>query len=270
MRIDFHIHLAIREQLTPAAEKFCDGFWEGRGDWDERVRDASALDALVEAEGLDYAVGLAEVSPITTGITSNDFVYERFGSCRKVFLFANLNPYFGRSLGDEVHRLADLGFRGLKLYPTYQHFYANDAALYPMYQACAERGWPVMVHTGSSIFTGAKIKYGDPIYLDDVVVDFPKLNVLAVHGGRGLWYERAAFLAQLHPNFYIEVAGLPPKNLPKYFPNLDKIGHKIVFGSDWPGVPGIRENMEEIAKLPLSSKNVDNILGLTAAKLLHL
>lgn len=270
MRIDFHVHIATREQLRPASAKFCDSFWEGLGDWNAFVQDAASIDAMIAAQGLDYAVGLPEVSPKTTGVTTNDFAFQRFRDSKKLILFANINPFFDADLPGEVHRLADLGFKGVKLYPTYQHFYANDAALYPMYAACAERGWPVMVHTGSSIFPGAKLKYGDPLFLDDVVVDFPKLNVLIVHGGRGLWYERAAFLTQLHPNMYLEVSGLPPKNLPKYFPNLERIGHKIVFGSDWPGVPGIRDNMEEIARLNLSSKTIDNILGLTAARLLNL
>lgn len=270
MRIDFHVHVAIREQLKPVSAEFCDSFWTERGDWNDKVRDAAAIDAMIEAEGCDYAVGLPEVSPKVTGVTTNDFVYERFKDSKRLILFANLNPYVDSDLPGEVHRLADLGFKGLKLYPTYQHFYANDASLYPMYAACAERGWPVMVHTGSSIFSGAKLKYGDPLFLDDVAVDFPKLNLLIVHGGRGLWYERAAFLAQLHPNLFLEVSGLPPKNLLKYFPNLEKIGHKVVFGSDWPGNPGIKGNMDEVAKLPLSQKTIDNILGLTAARLLGL
>lgn len=270
MRIDFHVHLAAREHLKPDPERFCDSFWTDRGDWGEKVRDAASVDALIESEGLDYAVGLAEVSPIATGVTSNEYVYETFKGAKRLIPFANLNPRVDWNLAAEVHRLAEMGFKGLKLYPTYQHFYANDAELYPMYAACAEHGWPVMVHTGSSIFTGAKIKYGDPLFLDDVAVDFPNLNILIVHGGRGLWYDRAAFLAQLHRNLFLEVSGLPPQNLLKYFPNMEKIGHKVVFGSDWPGNPGIRGNMEEVAKLPLSQETIDNILGLTAARLLGL
>lgn len=270
MRIDFHVHLAIREQLTPVPAAFCDGFWTGERDWNDIVAGGEAMDAYLESEGVDYAVGLAEVSPKVSGVTTNEFVLERFGSSKRLLLFANLNPHVDRNLAGEVRRLSKLGFRGIKLYPTYQHFYPNEAELYPMYEACREAGWPVMVHTGSSIFPGAKVKYGDPVHLDDIAVDFPGLNILLVHGGRGLWYDKAAFLAKLHGNVYIEVAGLPPRNLLKYFPDLERIGHKVVFGSDWPANPGIRSNMQEIAKLGLTAETVENILGNTAARLLGL
>lgn len=270
MRIDFHFHLAAREHMTPAALAFCDSFWTRRGDWNDILASSATVDAYIESEGLDYAVGLAEISPGVTGVTTNEYVLERYGDSKRLILFANVNPHVHDDPAALVHLLADRGFRGVKLYPTYQHFYPNDLALWPFYAACAERGWPVMVHTGSSIFPGAKIKYGDPVCLDDVVVDFPGLNMLIVHGGRGLWYDRAAFLAQLHPNLYLEVSGLPPQNLMNYFPNFARIGHKVIFGSDFPGNPGIRANMEAIARLPLTSETVDLILGGTAAKLLHL
>ena len=175
-----------------------------------------------------------------------------------------------RRLDAEIRRLAGLGFRGVKLYPTYQHFYANEARLYPLYAACQELGLPVMVHTGSSIFPGARIKFGDPVHLDDVAVDFPELNLLLVHGGRGFWYDRAEFLAQLHPNVYLEVSGLPPKNLASYFPNLERIHRKVVFGSDWPGNPGIRRNVEAVRALPLSAEAREAIVGGNAARILGL
>lgn len=268
MRIDFHVHLAIKEQLLPVPASFCDGFWPGPTGWNDIVRDAETLDAYLESQGVDYAVGLAESSPLATGVTTNQFVLERFGKAKRVILFAKLNPYTDRDLGGEVKRLAARGFRGIKLYPTYQHFFPNDRVLYPMYEACREVGWPVMVHTGSSIFPGAKIKYGDPVHLDDVAVDFPGLNILLVHGGRGFWYDRAAFLAKLHANIFIEVAGLPPQNLLKYFPDLPRLGDKVVFGSDWPANPGIRANMEAVNELGLTPETVEKILGGNAARLL--
>jgi len=127
-----------------------------------------------------------------------------------------------------------------------------------------------MIHTGSSIFKGSRLKYADPILLDDVAVDFPELKILMVHGGRGFWYDRAFFLAQLHKNFYLEISGLPPSKLLEYFPNLEKIADKVVFGSDWPGVPGVKKNMDEIRKLGIKEEIVDKILGLNARKILKI
>ncbi len=269
MIIDFHVHLAAREHLEPIAAEFCDSFWDGRGDWDALLR-PQAFDAYLEREGVDYAVGLPEISPRVTGVTTNEYVRERFGRCRRLILFANLNPWVTPRPDQEVRRLADQGFRGMKLYPTYQHFYPNARELYPLYAACQELGWPVMVHTGSSVFRGAKLKFGDPLFLDEVAVDFPDLTLLMVHGGRGFWYDRAAFLAGLHPNLYLEVSGLPPKKLLEYFPELERIHHKVVFGSDWPGNPGIRANVEAIRRLPLSEPAKRAILGENAARILGL
>ncbi len=269
MIIDFHVHLAARKHLTPAAEAFCDSFWQERGDWDALLT-PEGFDAYLAGEGVDLAVGLPEVSPLVTGVTTNEYVWERFCTASRLILFANLNPNVTHRLDREMNRLAELGFRGVKLYPTYQHFYPNEARLYPLYAVCQEQGLPVMVHTGSSVFRGAKIKYGDPVHLDDVAVDFPDLPLLLVHGGPGFWYDRAEFLAQIHPQVYVEVSGLPPKNLLRYFPELERIHRKVVFGSDWPGNPGIRRNVEEIRSLPLSEEAKKAILGGNAARVLGL
>ncbi len=269
MIIDFHVHLAAREHLRPDAAAYCDSFWNGRGDWNALLT-PERFDAYLEREGVDYAVGLAEVSPRVTGVTTNEYVLERFRGSRRLILFASINPWTTPRPDQEVRRLAGLGFRGLKLYPTYQHFFPNSADLYPLYAACAEVGWPVMVHTGTSVFPGAKLKFGDPLLLDEVAADFPELVLLMVHGGRGLWYERAEMLARIHPNLYLEVSGLPPRKLLEYFPNLERIHHKVVFGSDWPGNPGIRANVEAVRALPLSDGAKAAILGGNAARILGL
>lgn len=161
-----------------------------------------------------------------------------------------------------------MGFKGLKLYPTYQGFYADDSIVYPLYAKAQELGIPVMIHTGSSIFKGARLKYGDPLWLDDVAVDFPDLPLIQVHSGRGFWYGRAFFLARLHRNVHMEIAGLPPQKLLEYFPELDRNADKIVFGSDWPGLRSIAGNIKAIRSLPISEETKTKILGGNAERLL--
>ena len=129
---------------------------------------------------------------------------------------------------------------------------------------------PVMMHTGSSIFRGARLKYGDPLCLDDVCVDFPDLTVIMAHSGRGFWYDRAFFLSRLHRNLYMEISGLPPQRLLEYFPELERNADKIIFGSDWPGMPHVGRNIELIRKLPLREDTIDKILGGNAARILGL
>jgi hypothetical protein len=219
--------------------------------------------------GVDYAVALAEISPITTGVLSNEAVVELCQEVDCLIPFCSINPFLVADLAGELERyVTDLGFRGLKLYPTYHHFYANSSRMYPLYAKAQELGIPVMIHTGSSIFRGARLKYGDPLYMDDVAVDFPELTLLMVHSGRGFWYDRAYFLARLHANMYMEIAGLPPQKLLNYFPELERVADKVIFGSDWPGMPHIGRNIEIIRGLPLREETKEKILGGNAARIL--
>lgn len=185
--------------------------------------------------------------------------------------FASINPYVhNRPAAELEYWVKERGFKGVKLYPTYQYFYPNDQMMYPMYAKAEELGIPVMLHTGSSVFDGARLKYGNPIYIDDIAVDFPNLNILMVHSGRGLWYDQAFFLAKLHKNVYMEIAGLPPNRLLTYFPELERNANKIIFGSDWPGLSSIAQNIEVIRQLPIAAETKDKILGINATKILKI
>ena len=110
----------------------------------------------------------------------------------------------------------------------------------------------------------------DPIYIDDVAVDFPKLKLLQAHSGRPFWYEKAFSLSRLHENVYMEISGLPPQKLLTYFPELERIAHKIIYGSDWPGVPTFKENIEALQGLNINTEAKRMILGENAARLLKL
>jgi predicted TIM-barrel fold metal-dependent hydrolase len=244
---------------------------QGYEEYIARYSDPGAFEELLAAEGVDYACVLAELSPVTTGICTNEQVHDFCRGRTRLLPFCDINPNLFTDLGDELRRKAEVdGFRGVKLYPTYQHYYLNDPRMYPLYQAAQELGIPVLIHTGSSVFKGSRLKYGDPLHLDDVAVDFPRLNLVMAHSGRGFWYDRAFFLSKLHPNVYMELSGLPPAKLLTYFPELARNTDKVIFGSDWPGMPSIRRNMEAIAALPLPAQGVENILGGTAARLLGL
>ena len=271
--IDFHLHIGDPAQMKPWVITYFQNYGKGSGaeeviGKDGRM-DPSALVEMLRANGVDYAVILAELSPITTGIISNEQVAEFCKGRKELIPFANLNPYLSTRLGEKLERcIHELGMKGIKLYPTYQQFYPNDRMLYPLYSKAQEFRIPVMVHTGSSLFCGSRMKYGDPVLLDDIAVDFPELTLIQVHSGRGFWYEAAFFLAQLHPRIYMEIAGLPPQNLLKYFPELEKNADKILFGSDWPGVPGIGKNIATIRSLPIKEETKNKILGENAAKIL--
>lgn len=272
LRIDFHVHLGtyayhhpwVTDWMRLAHPDDYEGFLQ-------RYRDPGAFEELLAAERVDYACILAEMSHITTGLCTNEQVAEFCRGRDRLIPFCDLNPYFHTDLNAELRRKVESeGFRGVKLYPTYQHYYLNDPRIYPLYQAAQELGIPVLIHTGSSVFKGARIKFGDPLHLDDVANDFPELNLVMAHSGRGFWFDRAFFLSKLHRNLYMEISGLPPSKLLTYFPELGRNTDKVIFGSDWPGMPNIAANMEKVAGLGFPPEAVARILGGNAARLLGL
>ncbi|MFX0116333.1 MAG: amidohydrolase family protein [Candidatus Hodarchaeota archaeon] len=270
--IDFHVHtLGSEADWHPWVIEYGKGMNPSLRF--EDVTDSQGFWAYLSQQGVDMAVILAEDSPVTTtakqGTEINAFVAKMCENNPKMIPFCSVNPKTVARPARELQRLVEeLSFRGLKLYPTYQLYFPNDQEIYPLYAKAEELGIPVMLHTGSSIFRGARLKYGDPLYLDDVAVDFPDLKILQVHSGRGFWYDRAFFLAKLHRNVYCEIAGLPPQKLLTYFPELEKLADKFIFGSDWPGVPSIKKNIEAIEKLPLKADTKQKILRQNALKIL--
>ncbi len=246
----------------------------------EEVLTPSGLRKYLHDNDIDYAVALAEVNPLTTGTCTNEFTIDlvrkanalpdpQKGAKGRLIPFASINPFIDNNLAARLEELVlEEGFKGMKVYPVYQHHYANDARMYPLYSKAEELEIPVLVHTGSSMFKGARIKYGDPLHLDDVAIDFPNLKLLMAHSGRPFWYEQAFWMTRRHTNVYMEISGLPAKNLLTYFPKLEMVADKVVYGSDWPGNPYLRRNIEAIQGLPLSEETKQKILGGNAAHLL--
>jgi predicted TIM-barrel fold metal-dependent hydrolase len=270
MIIDFHIHIGKKEHWHPwVNEHFKSTNPELYDNFDE-IMNPKGFEAYLKKQGVDYAVILAENSPITTGVVTNEFVHE-FCKGKEIFIpFASIDPKTKKEGPEELRKLVKEGFKGLKLYPTYQQYHPNDEIVYPLYEEAQNLGIPVMIHTGSSIFKGSRLKYGNPLQLDDVAVDFPDLKIVMAHSGRGLWYKEAFFLARLHKNIYMEISGLPPKNLLRYFPDLEEIADKVIFGSDWPGIRSIENNIKEVKALPLKKSTIEKILGLNAMDLLKM
>lgn len=271
MIIDFHVHIGKKEHWHPWVNELFEKANPELYENFDSIMNPEGLESLLKNQGVDYAVILAENSPITTGVVPNTYV-EEFCRGIKMFLpFASIDPRTESHPADNLRRLVDeRGFAGLKLYPSYQQYHPNDDLVYPIYEEAQKLEIPVMVHTGTSIFKGARLKYANPQDLDDVAVDFPRLKIIMAHSGRGLWYKEAFFLARMHDNIYMDISGLPPKKLLKYFPDLENVADKVVFGSDWPGVSSIKGNMGDVKKLKLKSETKEKILGGNAATLLGL
>jgi predicted TIM-barrel fold metal-dependent hydrolase len=214
------------------------------------------------------------VAPEVIGFTAgvNQFVADYVKEDpRRLIPCGSLHPRHTANIMADVEHLVRLGIRLIKIHPPHQLLYPNDylrgvKELEIIYRAAEANGIPVMFHTGTSIFPGARNKYGDPMFVDDVAVDFPRLKILLAHGGRPLWMQTAFFLVRRHPNMFLDSSGIPPKLLLKYFPRLEEIASRTLFGTDWPGpgVPDIGRNLDDFKALPLKAEVQDQILGKTA------
>jgi predicted TIM-barrel fold metal-dependent hydrolase len=179
-------------------------------------------------------------------------------SPERILPFGGVHPRFTTDPEGDVDRLVDLGIRCLKIHPPHQLFPANAyteglTALGRIYRRAEERGLPVLIHTGTSIFPGARSKWGNPLEVDDVAIDFPDLTIIIAHGGRPLWMEEAFFVLRRHRKVHLEVSGIPPSRLLEYFPRLGEISGKTIWGTDWPspGVHDLRVNLDQFRALPL-------------------
>jgi hypothetical protein len=183
-------------------------------------------------------------------------------------LVANVNPALHRSPAAEAARQLDLGGVAVKVHPVHGGFRPDTREMYPVYELCAERRVPVIVHTGPSIFPGSLAEGGHPELVGRIAADFPGVQFVMAHGGRGQWYADAAALVLDRDNVWIDLAGLPPKRLPDYYAGfgLPELASRWIFGTDWPGVPGVARNVRAVAALGLPEDILAGVLGGNAAR----
>jgi hypothetical protein len=276
--IDIHIHIQPLEMFKPSARALMQ---HGRRDYETVVKyssDPRAFLQFLDQADIERAGLINYVSPDVIGFTPgvNDWIanYCKTDPSR-LLAFGSVHPYYVTDAGAEVDRLASLGIRGLKVHPSHQLFAPNAyrdgnlGSLAAMYERAQAHQMPVMIHTGTSVFPGARNLYAQPMLADDVAVDYPNLVIILAHGGRPLWMNEAFFLVRRHPNMYLDISGIPPQKLLEYFPRIEDIADKVLFGTDWPGpgVPGIRGNIEKFRALPISGAAQQKILYDNSARI---
>src|SRR5439155_21180788 len=116
---------------------------------------------------------------------------------------------------------------------------------------------------GTSIFPGARSKYGNPMELDDVAIDFPDLRIVMAHGGRPLYMEEAFFVLRRHRGMWLDVSGIPPARLLEYFPRLSELADRVLWAIDGPSArpKDMRPNIDLFRSLRLSDPHKKAILG---------
>jgi predicted TIM-barrel fold metal-dependent hydrolase len=265
--VDCHVHVGSRERWIPEGLQLAD---ELAG---PEVRALIAAGGLtgeplreyLDAQGVDVAVAIPSGRDAVQEYTLDEAV----GNDR-ILPFVQYDP---RSAPDATRRFdaaIDAGARGLKVHPCSHQLPANDRSLYPLYALAEQRRIPVMVHVGSSVFAGAKMRYCDPLLVDEVAVDFPDLQVLCAHSGRGFWTQQVFELTRMRPNVWMELSGLPARRIVSLFPELERVRDRVLFGSDWPSSPAISRLAEQFREMPFSAELIENALWRNAARLFDL
>jgi len=236
--IDTHVHLEPETSTDAdvAAAKYFGSSGAGR-DWNSLVE-------YYRSRKIGCVVFPVEEKLTGKPPVSNDRVVEFAARHRDILIaFASIDPTRGAEAVAEAKRLVGgRVIRGLKLHPPLQQFFPNDRLAYPLYEVFAEAGLPVLFHTGhSGIGTGmpggggVRLKYGNPMHIDDVAVDFPELKIILAHPSFP-WQDEAISVCLHKPTVYIDLSGWSPKYFPpiliQYANTLLK--HKMLFGSDYP------------------------------------
>jgi predicted TIM-barrel fold metal-dependent hydrolase len=274
---DAHIHVQPWWELKP---EVLEVIRRGRADLDEIEkinRSPAHLLRRLDADGIERAVLVNYPSPDLMGFTSrvNQYVAEYCAAAPdRLIAMGGVHPRFTDDAAAEVRRAADMGVRALKLHPPHMAVEPNAYlhgldALRALYEEAQRLKLPVMIHTGTSIFPGARSRTGEPMPIDDVAVDFPDLTIILAHGGRPLWMEQAFFLVRRFPRVYMDVSSIPPRSILRYWPRLAEVADKVLYGSDWPapGVKSMAGNLRGFRDLGLPAEAEAKILDLNARAL---
>jgi predicted TIM-barrel fold metal-dependent hydrolase len=260
---DVHIHVQPFHQLKPPVMEVMRRGKEKH--WEFLIAlmgDPKLLLRTMDEQGIQRVGMVNYPSPNIMGFdfSTNEFaVNYAKADPKRLIPYGGVDPVTTKDARGQVKELAAMGTRMLKLHPPHQGFAANAytdglTSLRDIYATCSDLGLPVLVHTGTSIFPGARSKYGNPMELDDVAIDFPSLRIVMAHGGRPLYMQEAFFILRRHRGMMLDLSGIPPRSLLEYFPRVSELADQLLWGTDWPspGVESMQKNVEQFLALPLA------------------
>jgi len=243
--IDCHVHIELGpegdDHLSPELRNAAMRYFKGN----TTIPTADEIADHYRERNM-VAVVFAVDSALTTGQPriQNSFVMEKARVHSDVLIpFASIDPRRERQGVAEARDLLEEGsVRGFKFHPNIQKFHPNDRIAYPMYELIEEAGVVALFHTGHSGIGaglpgggGIALKYGNPMAIDDVAVDFPQMSIVMAHPAFP-WQDEALSIAMHKPQVSIDLSGWSPKRFP---PSLVKamsttLKRQTLFGSDFP------------------------------------
>ncbi|MBI4307564.1 MAG: amidohydrolase [Chloroflexi bacterium] len=278
--IDVHVHPSTRHFLVDSQGPFApvtEAYFHTR----IPIRSEEEMVQDLDGQGV-RAVLLGWDAETATGLPPipNDWIAHMVRTYPGVFVagFAGVDPWKGKAALREVERAAkELGLRGLKFQQGAQAFFPNDQRFYPLWAKAQELGTIALFHVGITGMgaggrggMGIRMKYTQPVYIDDVAADFPDLRIICAHPAWP-WLDEMIAIAIHKPNVYIDLSGWSPK----YFPPAlvrdvnSRLQDKALFGTDYPFLTH-RRWLDDFAQLDIKQEVREKVLHANAERLLGL
>lgn len=247
--IDIHVHAEIscRQPLDPIQAEFN----QAASDYFKIPFDRPSISdtiAYYRARSIGLVMFTVDMEA-GTGITRipNEEIAEAANENADIMMaFASIDPHKGKKAALEARRLIeDYGVKGFKFHPPLQDFDPGDPIAWPLYEVIDHYGLPAIFHTGHSGMGtgmpgggGIRLKWGQPILVDDVAVRFPRMKIVLAHPSWP-WTDEALSMALHKPNIFIDLSGWSPKYFPPQIVRYanGQLGNKFLFGSDFPLIP---------------------------------
>ncbi|MDT5250218.1 MAG: uncharacterized protein QOJ28_2852 [Mycobacterium sp.] len=238
VEVDCHGHNAYDDELVDATRSYFKMGDTAAASVDDlaehyRQRNAAAVVFTIDARtGMGHVPN--SVEDLISGAARNNDVLIPFGT---------VDPLEENAV-DRVHAQVALGVKGFKFHPSMQAFEPNDRRFYPIYEAIAVAGVPALFHTGQTGMGsglpgghGIKLRYSDPMLLDDVAADFPNLTVVMAHPAVP-WVDAQIAIATHKAIVYLDLSGYSPKYFPPQLVRAlgRQLRTKALFGTDYPYV----------------------------------
>jgi uncharacterized protein len=280
--IDVHVHVHDARARQLRGEEAQRRFEDRAAYFQQEARSVS-----LEEQAEQYrrrgmmAVLMNGTDETVTGIPAipNDFIAQAVQQHPDVFMgFGIVDPWQGEVARREIRRCKDLGLHGIgEFNPARQHFFPNDTRFYPLWAEAERLGLPLLFHSGYAAAgsgrpggRGVKLKYTQPLLLDDVAADFPDLKIICAHPSWP-WTAESLAIARHKANVYIDLSGWAPK----YFPSElvqqvnSLLQDKTLFGSDAPSLP-LDRWLREFEELPIKPEVRQKVMLDNARRLFEL
>ncbi|MET7535486.1 amidohydrolase family protein [Streptomyces sp. NPDC005507] len=279
--IDVHTHAEVsskgRSSLDDELHAASSTYFKVEGNRKPTLEETAAYYRERRMAAVVFTVD-AESATGTEPVPNEEVAEAAYANPDVLIPFASIDPFRGRAGIRQARRLVEEhGVRGFKFHPSIQGFFANDRMAYGLYEVIEETGAVALFHTGQTGIGagvpgggGIRLKYSNPMHVDDVAADFPHLKIILAHPSFP-WQDEALAVATHKPGVHIDLSGWSPKYFPQQLVQYANtlLKDKVLFGSDYPVLTPDRW-LADFAKLPIKDEVRPKILKENAARLLGL